>query len=402
MRFLVLGAGLQGSAVAFDLLQNPEVKEVRLADLRVDALRPFLAPYATDPRLETRALDVKDGAAVRRAMAGVDAALSAVPYYLNADLAKHAVECGIHWCDLGGNTEIVLEQKKLAAVARQKGLTIVPDCGLAPGLVNILAQAGIARMETVDSCRLFVGGLPQTPEPPLNYQLVYSLEGVIDYYTTPSWVLENGKRANRTALSEIERVEFPAPIGTLEAFHTAGGLSTMGFRYEGKIGRMEYKTLRYPGHAELMEAWRELGFFESKEVEIPGMPAASPASNGTHAANMAHAPSVKVRPRDLVIALLKPRLTKPDGKDLVALRVVVEGKKDGKPAKAGFELVDRADERNGISAMMRTTGYSLSITAQMQVRREIGPPGVWTPDECVPADKYLSELARRGIVVKEL
>jgi len=408
MRMLVIGAGMQGSAAAFDLLQNPEVEEVCLADLRVAELPPFLAPHARDvpdvrkPRLRRLALDVKDVAAVKHAMSGVDAALSAVPYYFNGALAKLAVEAGIHWCDLGGNTEIVLEQKKLADAAKRKNVTLVPDCGLAPGLVNVLAEAAIRRFDQVDSCRLFVGGLPQKPEPPLNYQLVYSLEGVLDYYTTPSWVLENGKRATRTALSEREVVEFPPPLGKLEAFHTSGGLSTMGFRYEGKIGRMEYKTLRYPGHAELMEAWRELGFFESKEVEIPGMPAASPASNGTHAANMAHAPSVKVRPRDLVIALLKPRLTKPDGKDLVALRVVVEGKKDGKPAKAGFELVDRADERNGISAMMRTTGYSLSITAQMQVRREIGPPGVWTPDECVPADKYLSELARRGIVVKEL
>ena len=393
MRMLVIGAGMQGSAAAFDLLQNPEVEEVCLADLRVAELPPFLAPHARDvpdvpdvrkPRLRRLALDVKDVAAVKHAMSGVDAALSAVPYYFNGALAKLAVEAGIHWCDLGGNTEIVLEQKKLADAAKRKNVTLVPDCGLAPGLVNVLAEAAIRRFDQVDSCRLFVGGLPQKPEPPLNYQLVYSLEGVLDYYTTPSWVLENGKRATRTALSEREVVEFPPPLGKLEAFHTSGGLSTMGFRYEGKIGRMEYKTLRYPGHAQLMEAWRELGFFDREEVEIPG------------------APAVKVRPRDVVIALLKPRLTKPDGKDLVALRVVVEGKKGGKPARTGFELVDRADEKNGISAMMRTTGYSLAVIARMQVRRAIGPPGVWTPDECVPADLYLAELARRGIVVKEL
>src|SRR5262245_6827658 len=226
MRVLVLGAGLQGSAAAFDLLQDPEVEEVRLADLKVEPLRPFLRSRPKDGRLQPIALDVKDAAAVKRAMTGVDAALSAVPYYLNGELAKLAAEVGIHWCDLGGNTEVVLEQKKLDAVAKKKGLTIVPDCGLAPGLVNILAEAGIRRMDRVDSCRLFVGGLPQKPEPPLNYQLVYSLEGVLDYYTTPSWVLENGKRSTRTALSEREVVEFAPPLGKLEAFHTAGGLST--------------------------------------------------------------------------------------------------------------------------------------------------------------------------------
>lgn len=380
MRMLVLGAGLQGSAAAFDLLQNPQVKEVRLADLAIDALRPFLQPYRKDPRFKPIALDVKDAAAVKAAMSGVDSALSAVPYYLNGPLAALAVEAGVHWCDLGGNTEIVREQKKLAASAKAKNLTIVPDCGLAPGLVNILAEAGIRRMERVDSCRLFVGGLPQNPEPPLNYQLVYSLEGVLDYYTTPSWVLEGGQPATRVALSELEPIEFAAPLGTLEAFHTAGGLSTMFEKYRGKIRVMEYKTLRYPGHAKIMEALRELGFFSTEALDVKGQ---------------------QVKPRDLTIAALLPKLTKPHGKDLVALRVVIEGTKGGKPARVAFEVVDYMDEEHGISAMMRTTGYSLSVTAQMQVRREIGPPGVWTPDECVPADKYLAALAQRGIHVRE-
>jgi lysine 6-dehydrogenase len=383
MRMLVLGAGLQGSAAAFDLLQQKDVEEVRLADVAVGKLRPFLQPYLADGkgRLKTIALDVKDEAAVRRALDGVDAALSAVPYYLNGPLAALAAAAGVHWCDLGGKTEIVLEQKKLAPLAQAKGITIVPDCGLAPGLVNILAEAAIRKLDSVDSCRLFVGGLPQKPEPPLNYQLVYSLEGVLDYYTTDSWVLEGGRPAKRAALSELEMVEFDAPLGKLEAFHTAGGLSTMSFKYEGKIGRMEYKTLRYPGHAKIMESLRDLGFFASEEVDVKG---------------------VRVKPRDLVISVLRPKLDKPRGRDLVALRVVCEGKRAGQPARAGFEMVDCYDEVNGVSAMMRTTGYSLSVTAQMQVRKEIAPAGVWTPDECVPADKYLAALARRGIQVRAL
>jgi lysine 6-dehydrogenase len=379
MRFLVLGAGMQGSAAAFDLLGSEGVERVRLADVSVGELRPFLRPFARDPRFETVALDVKDEKALARALDGVDAALSAVPYYLNGALAKQAVAAGVHWCDLGGNTEIVLEQRNLAAAARAKGVTVVPDCGLAPGLVNILAEAAIRRLDRVDSCRLFVGGLPQRPEPPLYYQLVYSLEGVLDYYTSPSWVLEHGRRATRAALSDVEEVEFPPPLGKLEAFHTAGGLSTMGFRYEGRIGRLEYKTLRYPGHARILEALRELGFFAREPIQVGGH---------------------RVVPRDFVIALLQPKLTRPGSPDLVALRVVADGAKDGRPARAGFEMVDRMDEARGITAMMRTTGYSLSITARMQVRRELGPPGVHTPDECVPCDPYLAELARRGIAVR--
>ena len=191
MRMLVLGAGLQGSACAYDLLQNPEVTEVRLADLHPDPLPPFLAPYSGD-RLIPTPLDVRDRDAVLALMRESDAVMSAIPYYFNGDLAKLAVEAGTNFTDLGGNTEIVLEQKKLDAEARAKGVTIVPDTGLAPGMVNVLAQLGIDRLDETESVRIYVGGLPQNPEGPLKYQIVYSLEGVLDYYTTLSFVLRDG------------------------------------------------------------------------------------------------------------------------------------------------------------------------------------------------------------------
>ena len=380
MRMLVLGAGLQGSACAYDLLQNPDVKEVRLADLHTDHLEHFLTPYSGE-RLIFTPVDVRDKEAVLALMRQSDAAMSAIPYYFNYDLAKLAVDAGVHFSDLGGNTEIVFKQQTLDPAAKKKGITIIPDCGLAPGMVNILAEHGIRQLDTVDSVRIFVGGLPQRPEPPLNYQIVYSLEGVLDYYTTLSWVLRGGKRTQVKALSEIEAVHFDGSVGELEGFHTAGGLSTMAFRYEGKIPTMEYKTLRYPGHAKIMGAIRELGLLELKPVDVKGM---------------------KVVPRDLVVAAMGPRLTKADGHDLVALRVVVEGAKAGKARKIGWELVDYYDEKNGISAMERSTGYSLSITGQMQARGEIGKAGVFTPDEAIPPEKYISELGKRGVMIKEI
>lgn len=380
MRMLVLGAGLQGSACAYDLLQNPEVTEVRLADLHVDRLAEFLRPYS-GKRLIPTPLDVRDADAVRALMRESDAVMSAIPYYFNLDLARHAVEVGTHFCDLGGNTDIVFEQKTLDARAREQKCTIVPDCGVAPGMVNILSDYGISQLDSVDSVKIFVGGLPQNPEPPLNYHVVYSLEGVLDYYTTLSWVLRDGKRAQVKALSEIEPVTFDAPIGELEAFHTAGGLSTMAFRYEGQIKNMEYKTLRYPGHARIMEGIRELGLLELEPVDVKG---------------------TKVVPRDLAIAAMGPRLTKPKGHDLLALRVTVTGSKDGAPKTVGWELVDFYDEAHGISAMMRTTGYSLSITGQMQARGEISLYGVHTPDECVPPQLYIDELKKRGMNIRQL
>ena len=378
MRMLVLGAGLQGSACAYDLLQHPDVTEVRLADLRVDHLAPFLAPYSGQRLLPTR-LDLRDHEAVLAVMRESDAVMSAAPYYFNGPLAKLAIEAGAHFCDLGGNTEIVFEQKRLDGAAKQRKVSVIPDCGLAPGMVNILAEHGIRQLDAVEQVKIFVGGLPQQPEPPLNYQIVYSLEGVLDYYTTLSWVVRDGKRHQVKALSEIEPVKFEAPVGELEAFHTAGGLSTMAFRYEGKIPTMEYKTLRYPGHARIMEAIRELGLLDQEPVEVKGH---------------------KVAPRDVAIAAMAPRLTKPKGKDLVALRVEVTGTKGGKPTVVGFELVDRYDESKGISAMMRTTGYSLAITGLLQAGGKI-PAGVHTPDECVPAELYIAELATRGIAIRQ-
>src|SRR5687768_3565767 len=378
MRMLVLGAGLQGSACAYDLLQQPDVTEVRLADLHPDHLPDFIAPYS-GKRLIPTPLDVRDREALRALIRESDAVMCALPYYFNFEVAKHAVEAGVHYSDLGGNTEIVFQQRELDAQARERGITIVPDCGLAPGMVNILAELGITSMDSVDKVRIYVGGLPQNPEPPLNYQIVYSLEGVLDYYTTLSWVLRDGKRVQVKALSEREPVMFSAPVGELEAFHTAGGLSTMAFRYEGKIPTMEYKTLRYPGHAQIMEAIRELGLIDLHPVDVKGH---------------------KVVPRDVALAAMAPRLTKPKGKDLVALRVTVKGTKAERPATVEFELVDRYDEERGISAMMRTTGYSLSITGQMQARGEIQPPGVHTPDECIPGERYISELARRGVDIR--
>jgi len=317
---------------------------------------------------------------VLAAMKGCDAAMSAIPYYFNFEMAQCAVEAGIHFSDLGGNTEIVVQQQTLGAEAIKKKISVIPDCGLAPGMVNILAEHGIRQLDSVDAVRIYVGGLPQHPQAPLNYQIVYSLEGVLDYYTTLSWVLRQGKRTQVKALSEVEPIVFAAPIGTLEAFHTAGGLSTMASRYEGQVPTMEYKTLRYPGHAKIMEAIRDLGLLEMTPIDVKG---------------------VQVSPRDVAVAAMGPRLTKPESFDLVALRVIVSGKKAGKPKTFEWELVDRYDEAHGISAMERTTGYSLAITGLMQVRGQVSTLGVHTPDEAMPAEAYIAELRKRGIDIKE-
>ena len=377
MRMLVLGAGLQGSACAYDLLRQPEVQRVTLADLNPRRLAAFLKKKV-GKRLALARLDVKQSARLRALMRGHDAVMNASPYHFNYAVAKAAVAAGLHCADLGGNTAIVQRQKTLDGAARKKGVSIIPDCGLAPGMVNILAAEGIRRVGDAETVKIFVGGLPRHPKPPLNYQIVYSLEGALDYYTTPSWVLRDGQPARVDALSELESVEFPAPVGTLEAFHTGGGISTMPWAYAGRVRTMEYKTLRYPGHVAIMRPVRELGLLELKPVMVRG---------------------TRIVPRDAFIAMVSPLLTKPNEPDLVALRVEVTG---GGGRRVAWQLLDYSDDKAGISAMMRTTGYSLAITGLMQVDHRINTAGARTPDEAVPFRPYVDELKKRGVEIREV
>jgi lysine 6-dehydrogenase len=377
MRMLVLGAGQQGSACAYDLLTQTDY-EVVLADLNVDSLPALLQPFLGG-RLSVRRVDANDRSAIRELMQGIDATMSAFPYYFNLGMAVAAVDSGSHFCDLGGNTEIVLQQKELHERAVSKGVSIIPDCGLAPGMVNILAEHGIRQLERPASVRIKVGGLPQNPEPPLNYQVVYSLEGVLDYYTTLSWILRDGQTMQVEALSEVEELDFPG-IGRLEAFHTAGGLSLMAQRYEGRLDSMEYKTLRYPGHADAIRLIRELGLLGLEPVDVKG---------------------TEIVPREAFMAIVGPLLKKDPSTspDQVALRVEVSGEKDGRDVTLRWDLLDRFDASTGTTAMMRTTGYSLSTTAIFQATGRVAP-GVGTPDESMPAEPYIQELRKRGIEIE--
>ncbi len=379
MKFLVLGAGKQGSAAAFDLCRRDAVEQVILADLSVDEVPPFLRDLP-ESKLATRTLDASDATALRDAMRGTDAVLNALPYYFNLPVTAAAIECGVHSCDLGGNTAIVEEQQQLDGAARAAGVSVVPDCGVAPGMVNILAQACIDALDDAEIVEMKVGGLPQTPKPPLNYQVAYSLEGMLDYCVTPSLVLTNGEAVHVEPLTGLEPLDFPG-VGELEAFHTAGGISTMPYRYVGKLKEMNYKTLRYPGHMVILKAMRDLGLASEDPIEVDGC---------------------SIVPKRAFIQIITPALLNPAGDDLVALRVEGRGTKDGAPATVRYDLLDKYDAENGITAMMRTTGYSLAITALMQADGRIGEAGVHTPDECVPAGAYIEELGWSGVRIQRV
>lgn len=377
MRFLILGGGLQGTACAYDLLRQDDVERVTIADLERGAGdAPDFLP--DDDRLRWQRADFSDEDQVRAAMSGHGVALSAAPYFFNDDLARLAIDEGLDYSDLGGNTEIVFSQMDRDGEARDAGVTQVPDVGLAPGIVNVLAAEAVRRLDHAESVRMFVGGLPQNPRPPLNYQVVYSLRGALDYYTTPSSVIRDGRRRQVEALSEVEELEFDG-LGELEAFHTAGGASVLPWRLEGRVERLEYKTLRYPGHARIMEAIRELGLLSREPVDVDGR---------------------EVVPRDVFVACARPKLERPDEPDLVALRVVGTGERDGRDVTLTWNLLDREDEETGISAMMRCTGYSLAVVGLMLARDEIERTGVLPPDEGIPYGPFVEALADRGVEIR--
>ena len=378
MRMLVLGAGLQGSACAYDLLQDKDVEQVRLASLRIDHLPSFLAPYS-GRRLLPTPLDVRDEEAVRGVMRESNAVMSALPYYFNFQMARLAVAEGVHFTDLGGNTEIVNQQKTLDLEARRKNITIVPDSGLAPGMVSILAVHGAGRFDQIDEIHIRVGGLPQDPQPPLNYQIVFSVEGLINEYVERARVIRNGQIVEVDSLTEIERLEFPEPFGEMEAFQTSGGTSTLPENFLGRVQKLDYKTIRYPGHCEQFKLLIDLGLATSEEVDVDGL---------------------RVRPRRVLGEMLLRHLPA-DEPDVVLIRVEFRGVSEGAPKRLRYDIIDRFDETTGLSAMMRTTAFPASIIAQMMASGQVKQKGALPQELCIPPDDFVIALTARNIIIRE-
>lgn len=376
MKILVLGAGRMGYGAAWDLIHSDSVESVTVADMdaaKVDELQKRLC----SPKIRTEVLDVSKRAELARLMRGHSAAISCVVYRLNLMLAEVAIETGVHFCDLGGNNTVVDAELALDARAKEAGITIIPDCGLAPGMVSILVADAASRLDTLDSIRIRVGGLPQHPKPPLNYQIVFSVEGLINEYIEPVRAIRNGEIAEVEPMAEIEELEFEG-LGRLEAFNTSGGTSTLPETFKGRVRELNYKTIRYPGHAERFKLLMDLGLTSSEEVDLGG---------------------VKVAPRRLLSHCLLANLPQ-DGPDLVLVRVMVEGVKDGQKQRHSYEIIDRYDEVNGLSAMMRTTAFPASIIAQMMARGEVSARGAVPQELAVPSAAFIAELEKRNIPIK--
>jgi lysine 6-dehydrogenase len=375
-RYLVLGAGMMGRAIAYDLATTDPQCRVVLADIDLEAATREARSIGAN--VTPLRLDVHDGTALRNALQGCAAVVSAVSYSVNLDVTRAAIEAGVHMCDLGGNNTVVDAQLALHRTAEERGVTIVPNCGLAPGLINILAVTGAEQLDTVDEIHLRVGGLPQHPRPPLNYQIVFSVEGLINEYLEPSTVIRDGCITRVESMTEVETLTFPEPFGTMEAFHTSGGLSILPQLLSGKVRTLDYKTIRYPGHCEKFKMLLDIGFAGAEPIMLGG--------------------TVRTA-REIFTELLRKRLSGNDP-DLVLARADVAGRISGRGRRIRYELIDYYDQPTGMSSMMRTTGYPTAVTAQMLAEGGIIRRGVLTPEACVPGDAMIAALTRRGIHIR--
>lgn len=379
MKIGVLGAGLMGREVAHDLTKSPNVQAVGLADVNKKLLEQIEQELSADHLTATQ-VDAKDEGQLVSFMKQYDVIVNALFYTFNETVAKLAIEHGVHSIDLGGHignwTDIVLNMNEKAT---KGNVTIIPDLGVAPGMINILSGYGVSKLDHVKSIRLYVGGIPVKPEPPLEYNQVFSMEGVFDHYTDPSFIIRDGKPQQIPSLSEIETIYFER-FGPLEAFHTSGGTSTLSKSYPN-LETLEYKTIRYPGHAKKFRLLIDLNLTKKDyAVEDAGR---------------------QVKPRDILLKVLDPIVDLGDKEDVVLLRVIVSGNKGGTEKSYVYEMITYRDQQTKATAMSQSAAYTMSVVAQMIGSGLISKRGVFPPEKIVPGEYYMKEMAKRGVNIKE-
>ncbi len=376
MRVVLLGAGLQAQAAGHDLVLQKDLTEITVADAD-PARAEALARRWGDPRVRPVALDAADPEAAGRLLAGARAALSAVPYRFNAGLARAAVGAGCSFCDLGGNNAVVSEELALDGAAREAGVTVVPDCGLAPGMVAVLAAHAVASFDETESLEIRVGGLPQKRGGILDYSLVFNIQGLINEYVEDAVVIEDGEIRSVPCPGSFEELEFPPPFGRMEAFATSGGTSTLPETYRGRVRRLNYKTIRYPGHGGVIRVMKELGLLSWEPVEVDG---------------------VRVAPRAVFAKVAEPVLDRGEP-DVILMRLTATGKRGGRAARRVYQMIDYPDAENGLTAMMRCTAYPATTVLMMLARGEVEAKGAHPQERCIDPDRFLEELGKRGLEI---
>ena len=381
-RYVVLGAGRQGVAVAYDLVCRGEADTITLLDLDrtvaqagVERLKTLVPDRACE--LIAKECDVSKPVELSTALAGADVAVVTTPFVYNVTLTDVAIATGTSMCDLGGNTTTVRAQLLRHRTAEKAGVSIVPDCGLAPGMSNILAAHGVSQMDEPQHVRIRCGGLPERPVGPLGYKLVFNFDGLVNEYSHQAEYLRDGRKVTVPTLTELETIEFEQ-LGTCEAAVTSGGTSTCPDTFNGKLQTYEYKTVRYPGHFAIVKALFDMGLFaeQSPVAELP------------------------VPPKVYLQKLMESALAFPDVTDVVVLRVEVSGRHAGATATRRYDVFARHDAATGFSAMEQTTAYPTALVASLQARGMVAP-GAQPPESAIPLNEFMSELGDHGVEVRK-
>ncbi|MFD1360761.1 saccharopine dehydrogenase family protein [Lentibacillus salinarum] len=380
MKIGVLGSGLMGKEAARDLVSSEGVTAVGLADINLQRAQEVVNQL-NSPKLIAYQVNAKDEQELANYMRQFDVIINALFYSFNEVVAKTAIDVGVNTVDLGGHIGHVTDKVlALKEDAQATGVTIIPDLGVAPGMINILSGHGASKLDDLEAIKLYVGGIPVNPEPPFEYNHVFSMEGVFDHYTDPALIIRNGMKQEIESLSEVERVHFEK-FGPLEAFHTSGGTSTLSISYP-QLKTLEYKTIRYPGHAEKFKLLVDLNLTRMDySVDVNGQ---------------------EINPREILLKVLDPIVELGDKDDVVLLRVKVGGEKDGQPETHVFEMTTYKDREHNVTAMARATANTISVVAQMIANGTIMKRGVYPPEQIVPGDTYIKEMAKRGVTIYEL
>jgi lysine 6-dehydrogenase len=383
LRFAVIGSGMQGTAGGYDLAHFGAADQVIMADVseaRAQQAAQKINQLTGKKTAVARKVDARSKADLIKLAGEVDGILSATSYELNLSITEAAIEGSAHLVDLGGNTDVVFSQMKLSEKAKEKSLSIVPDCGLAPGLGNTLAALAISQFDQADKVQIRCGGLPQKPRGPLDYKLVFSVRGLTNEYFGKAWIIQDGKRVCVDTFQDVEALEFPAPVGKCEAFPTSGGTSTVPWTFEGKVKNLDYRTVRYPGHYAKMKCILDLGLLDLDPVEIDGS---------------------RVIPREIFHKIVPEKIAYPEDHDLVVLRVNAEGIKNGKKASVTYDLMDFQDPRTGFSAMERTTAFPAALVL-LHAARGQAQRGVVALETALDNQAYFDELLTHGMSIKTI
>lgn len=365
-----------GSAIARDLARSKEVDEVIVCDIDRDRLSS-LERAQRSSKLTALFHDVLRRSTTVRLLKKCDVGVGALPHGLSEHAIQSAIQAGVSFVDLIFGWRFT--ESAIHRAAKRKGITIIPACGLAPGLTNILAMSAAQRMDRVDEVHIKTGGIPERPKPPLNYRIVFSFEAVLDEYMRKARVIRNGKLTEVPALSGLETVRFPQPIGTCECFYT-DGLSTLVRTMKG-VRKMDEKTIRWPGHVAQISTLIECGLFENKPARYEGG---------------------LISPRKFVSKILSERISLGNEHDLTLLRVDATGNRAGKRLHHRYQMIDRFDTEGKITSMARTTAFPCSAVAQFLGKGAILQKGLVPPELAIKGEllpEFMRYLEDRGMKI---